>query len=388
MLPMAIYLIVLIGSLNHIAFAGSRVAVSLYALNLGANQITMGVIVALYSLCPMFLSIVIGRFADRAAPRKPMLTGILGITLALFLPVLFPGITVLFVSAFLLGLCNQVCNIPLEAAVGGVGGVDKRARNYALIGMGFSAATFLGPVVAGVSIDYLGHLKAFPVLAMFAVASLLMLWFMPGLMPGAVKHAAEDKGGSVMDLWCIPHLRIILIAGGIVASAWDLFQFYLPIYGHAIGLSASAIGTIIGMTAVAMFVIRGIVPFLVKRLTEAEIMTGAIFASAFAYLLLPFFVNAYALAAIAFLLGLGIGCAQPTSMSLIYVQAPRGRIAEATGLRKTVNQSTHVAIPLMFGSVGAAFGFVTVFLSNSVMLAVAGYLMHRARVPDTERRPQ
>ena len=35
------------------------------------------------------------------------------------------------------------------------------------------------------------------------------------------------------------------IAAGVVGSAQDLFQFYLPIYGHSIGLSASVIGTVI-----------------------------------------------------------------------------------------------------------------------------------------------
>ncbi len=384
--PMTIYLIVLIGLLNHIAFAGSRVAITLYALELGADQITIGMLIALYSLCPMLLSIAIGRFADRVAPRLPITIGIVGIGLALVLPPIFPGIAVLYVSSLLLGFFNQVCNIPLEAIVGGIDGVDKRARNYALIGMGFSAASFIGPVVAGFSIDHIGYSQVFPVLVAFTVAPLLMLLFMPSLLPKVAKHAAEGKRGSVLDLWRIPYLRTTLIAGGIVVSAWDLFQFYLPIYGHSIGLSASAIGTILGMVAVATFVIRGILPFLLKRLTEVEILTSAIFTAAFAFVLLPFFVNPYALAAIAFLLGLGIGCGQPISMSLIYVLTPQGRIAESTGLRKTVNQTTHIVVPLIFGGVGAAFGFVTVFISNSVMLAASGFLMRKARLPNNDLR--
>jgi len=97
--------------------------------------------------------------------------------------------------------------------------------------------------------------------------------------------------------------------------------------------------------------------------------------------LLLFFVNPYALAGIGFLIGMGIGCAQPISMSLIYVMTPRGRVAEATGLRKTVNQSTHLVIPLIFGSVGAAFGFMTVFLSTAIILAAGGFLMQKTRVP-------
>jgi MFS-type transporter involved in bile tolerance (Atg22 family) len=97
-------------------------------------------------------------------------------------------------------------------------------------------------------------------------------------------------------------------------------------------------------------------------------------------MLLPFFVNPYALAGIAFVLGLGVGCAQPISMSLIFVMTPRGRIAESTGLRKTVGNTVHLVVPLIFGSVGTAFGFTTVFMSNSVILAAGGLLMRKIRL--------
>ena len=382
---MTIYLVVLISTLSQIGFGGSRVAVSLYALELGANQFAVGVIVALYSLCPMFFSIVIGKFADRVPPRLPMILGSVMMVAALLPPPAWQGIATLYVAAFLLGLGHLIFSIPLEAVVGGIGGPQHRSRNYALITMGWSVANFLGPLIAGFAIDTIGHQRVFWVLMAFVALPILMLWWWPGLLPHTFRPAASDnesnKRGSVLDLWRIPHLRSTFIAGGIIGSAQDLFQFYMPVYGHAIGLSASAIGTVLGMVALAAFVIRAAVPFLAKRLSEARILTSAIFVAAVAYLLLPFFANAYALAAIAFLLGLGVGCAQPMIMSLLYVLAPAGRIAEAIGLYKTLRSVTHVVIPIFFGSVGTAFGFKTVFLSNSGVLAFGGYLQSRTRVP-------
>ncbi len=100
-------------------------------------------------------------------------------------------------------------------------------------------------------------------------------------------------------------------------------------------------------------------------------------------MLFPFFRDAYALAAIAFLLGLGCGCGQPLSMSLIYALSPRGRVAESTGLRVTVNNFAHLVIPLFFGSLGTAFGFFPVFVSNSVMLLAGGFLMRRSNAPQS-----
>jgi MFS-type transporter involved in bile tolerance (Atg22 family) len=99
--------------------------------------------------------------------------------------------------------------------------------------------------------------------------------------------------------------------------------------------------------------------------------------------LLPFFVSPYALGAIAFLLGLGVGCAQPMTMSLLYVLTPAGRIAESFGLQKTVRNGAQLAVPVVFGSVGAAFGVSTVFISNFVILVASGLLLRKAGIPDS-----
>lgn len=386
---MTIYLVVLMSVLSQAGFSGSRVAVSLHALELSANQFAIGVVIALYSLCPMLLSIAIGRFADRVPPRLPVIIGSAAMTAVLILPPLVPGLASLCVAAFVLGLAHQVFSIPLEAIVGGIDGAKNRARNYALITMGWSAANFFGPLIAGFSIDYIGQREVYLVLAVLTLAPVPLLLFKPDLLPRAANvHAGGEARGGVLELWRMTPVRITIIAAGVVGSAQDLFQFYLPIYGHSIGLSASAIGTILGVVFVAAFVIRGIIPILVKQMTEARILTSAVFIAALAFSLLPLVDNPYSLAAIAFLLGLGVGCAQPMTMSLLYLLTPAGRIAESFGLQKTVRNATHLVVPLFFGSLGAAFGVTTVFLSNSAILVASGLLMRKARIPgsDSSRR--
>jgi len=378
---MAIYLIVLMCTLNHAGFGGSRVAVSLYALELGANQFAIGVMMALYGLCPMLLAVSIGKLADRIGPRLPMLLGTTGVSLALLLPPLFPGLVALYITALLIGTSFQFFFVAVTGIAGGIGGTENRVRNYALLSLGFSGAGFLGPMAAGFSIDHLGHLPAFLLLASFPLIPLLLLCFAPGFLPPAGKREATDRPRNALDLWRIPVLRNTFIASGIISSAWDLFQFYLPVYGYSIGLSASAIGIVLGVFAIATFAVRIAVPRLIAMAPEAAILTYAIFVAAVAFVLFPFFRNATALAMIAFLLGLGCGCGQPLSMSLIYALSPQGRVAESSGLRVMVNNFAHLVIPLVFGSVGTAFGFFPVFVSNSAMLVAGGFLMRRNNAP-------
>ena len=377
---MPIYLIVLMCALAHSGFGGSRVAISLYALDLGASQLTIGILMALYAICPMLMAVYVGRLADRVGPRMPMLIGTIGVIAGLLLPPLMPGLPTLYVAALLLGSTFHFFFITVQGIAGGIGGSENRARNFALVGMGFSAAGFIGPFLAGLAIDHLGHLPAFLVLALFPIVPVLLLWLKPGFLPKPRKHGLAAGPRNAFDLWRTPGLRSTFIASGIISSAWDLFQFYFPVYGHSIGLSASAIGAILGVFALATFVIRIVLPALSRRHTEAQVLTAGIFVAAVAFVLFPFFKNPFVLAGVGFLLGLGVGCGQPMSMSLIYALAPAGRQAEAAGLRVTANNVMHLCIPLLFGSLGTAFGYAPVFVSNSALLVAGGMLMRRAPI--------
>jgi len=88
----------------------------------------------------------------------------------------------------------------------------------------------------------------------------------------------------------------------------------------------------------------------------------------------PLVSQAPLLALIAFLLGLGLGCAQPLTIILTYNHAPAGRSGEALGMRLTVNKFTQIVVPLAFGAMGSAFGLIPVFWANGAFLLAAGFL--------------
>ncbi len=378
---MRIYVIIVMGILSQLGYNGSRVAVALYALELGADQFTVGVLIALYAIFPMMLAIAVGQLIDRVGPFLPIVAGIIAVTVALVLPPIFPGIPVLYVSCTILGLAHLFFMIPIEAGVGGIGGSEKRAANYAVLSMGWSVANFFGPIIAGFSIDHIGHVQVFWVLASCSALPLLIMFARPGLVPGAARHGAKDSRRSVRELWGMPNLRAIFVTAALIHSAQNLFQFYFPIYGHSLGISASLIGTILGLVAGAAFVIRIVIPFMMKKWKESQVLIVSVFIAALAFALLPFFANPYSLAAIAFLLGLGVGCANPLSMSLLYLQTPAGRIAESVGVLRAAYNITNLLVPIVFGSVGSAFGFSTVFLSNTAMLVAGGFLMRKVHRP-------
>lgn len=372
---MAIYLIVLTCVLTHAGFGGAKVALPLHALNLGVDAFTVGVIMALWALCPMLIALYVGRLVDRVGPRLPMLGGTIGVSVALLVPYFFPGVVPLYVLSLAVGTAFQFFFVPTQGITGALGKPEDRARNYSLLAIGFSIASFLGPLIAGFSIDYLGYQPAYLVLAACPAVAVLLLWFKGGLLPKAAVGAdGAPKKSSSFELLRNANLRNAIVASGLISVAWDLYLFFFPIYGHSIGLSASLIGTIISMFAVAVFAIRVVLPRLARMLSEFEILLYAIGFSGAALLLFPFFRDPYLLALSSFVLGLGCGVGQPMSMSLIYSLSPAGRASEGAGLRVMFNHFTHLVVPLAFGAVGSAFGFVPVFVScSALMLGGSGY---------------
>jgi MFS family permease len=112
----------------------------------------------------------------------------------------------------------------------------------------------------------------------------------------------------------------------------------------------------------------------VKRWGPDAVFNGSLLVSAVSFLLFPLFNSATALAAIALVLGLGMGCAQPVTLMLIFSRAPEGRSGEALGIRVTINQITHIAVPVLFGTIGSVFGVAPVFLANALILAGGSWL--------------
>ena len=60
------------------------------------------------------------------------------------------------------GTAFQFFFVPTQGITGALGGPEDRARNYSLLAVGFSIASFLGPLIAGFSIDYLGYQLGLP----------------------------------------------------------------------------------------------------------------------------------------------------------------------------------------------------------------------------------
>jgi predicted MFS family arabinose efflux permease len=368
-----VYIAVLCSLLQGIAMRGAKMLVSLSALAIGASPFEVGILAALFAAFPLVLAVYAGKVSDRIGVKHPMIFGTVMIGIALLVPLAHRGISGLLVCSALVGLGHIFFHVSVHNLIGAYGDGEARTRNFATFSLGASIAAFLGPSITGFSIDGWGFPTTYILLAGVSILPMLILTFYPQLVPPRIGHSKPQEEGS-LALLGNPGLRRTLIMSGVTLTGIELFTFYFPVYGRSIGLSASAIGLVMASYAIAAFIVRLGMHKAAKRLGEVGVLTASLFVAGATYLLVPMVSQAPLLAMVAFLLGLGLGCAQPLTILLTYNHAPAGRSGEALGLRLTVNKLTQIAVPVVFGGLGSAFGLLPVFWANGAFLLAGGFV--------------
>ena len=382
---MLVYLAVLLSLLQGISMRGAKMLVSLSALGLGATPFQVGMLAALFAAFPLLLAVYAGKASDRIGVKKPIVGGSIMMALGIATPLVLPGLAGLMACATLIGLGHIFFHVSIHNLIGAYGEGEARTRNFATFSLGASVAAFIGPSLAGFSIDGAGFPPTHALLAAIAVLPAIIIVAYSRLVPPRAPTATHDDAGGSLALLANAGLRRTLIMSGVTLTGIELFTFYFPVYGRSIGLSASAIGMVMSSYAVAAFIVRMGMHRASRRVGEIRVLTASLFIAGATYMLVPLVDRAPLLALTAFFLGLGLGCAQPLTILLTYNHAPAGRSGEALGMRLTVNKLTQIAVPIVFGGLGSAFGLLPVFWVNGAFLLAGGFVSLAERRVATRR---
>jgi MFS family permease len=361
--------LVVLLAVAHLSFAGARLALTLQAVHLNASPFSVGLLMSLLMVVPMFVAVPIGRWADRSGFMAPAVLGFAMLSVAGLLAASLPTLAALGVASVLVGSGYMLAHVSVNNAIGVASTPGTRSQAFGMMAMAFSVSGLVGPMLAGFAIDYGNHAVAFAVLAVFPLLSALLL-VIPQRLPNARSAApAAAQRSGVLDLLRHPPLRAVFIVSGLVSMGWDLFTFLVPLHGVRIGLSASAIGLVVGAFGAGSFTVRLAIPWLMRAFDEWIVLGAALALTAVCYVAFPFCESLSTLLPLSFVLGMVLGCGQPLGMSLVHVTAPPSRSGEAVGVRSTITSISQTVLPLLFGGLGTAVGMVPVFWAAATVLA-------------------
>jgi MFS family permease len=352
----------------HACMAGTRMAAPLLALQQGFSAMAVGALLALFALTQVFLALPAGRFADRKGLKTPLALSVAVASIGVSLSAIWPVFPMLCVSALASGGATGMAVIALQRHVGRLASGPAELKSaFSWLSIGPAVSNFLGPVLAGLMIDFAGPVRAHE--TGFRVAFLLMA-LLPLLTLLCVRRVREKishmfdgpkEKKRVLDLLQQPLMLRLLGVNWLLSSCWDVHTFVVPLLGHERGLSASVVGTILGSFAVAAATIRLCLPWVSRHLHEYQIITTSMVCTAVLFGVYPFMPTPWAMGMCSVLLGLVLGAVQPMIMSTLHQITPAHRQGEALGLRLMSINASSVLMPMLFGAAGAIAGVAPVF---------------------------
>jgi predicted MFS family arabinose efflux permease len=365
----------------HACMAGTRLAAPLLALRLGYSAAAVGVLLALFSLAQVFLAIPSGRYADRHSLRRPVAISVVLTVIGAGLAVLWPVFPALCLAALLTGGATGSALIALQRHVGRMASTPTELKQvFSWLAIGPSISNFIGPFSAGLMIDYAGFRPAFALMAVLPLVSWLLVRNTPELP--ALARRPDAAGERSWELLAVPQLSRLLLVNWLLATCWDVHTFVLPVLGYERGFSASVIGSILGVFAVAATAVRLLVPLLAARLREPVVITVAMASTACLFAVYPLLSSPLAMGACSLLLGFALGSVQPMVLSALHQITPEQRHGEALGLRMMTINASSALMPVLFGTAGAAVGVAYVFWSVGAAVAAGARTAWRLRIGD------
>ena len=391
----------------HSCMTGVRVAAPLLMLQQGHPQWAVGLLLGLFAAAPVATSLRSGRMADRDGYHRPMrwavglaVTGALLAAAAVWLTASAPitgwaaldglrsaphgaAFATLCVAAMLCGVGANMGLITIQRSAGRLASSGTEVtRVFSWLGLAPAVSNMIGPVVAGMVIDAAGFVSAFLALAALPLISLASMRQVPVEVPPA--PAAGMPATSAWTLLRLPGLRRLLVVNWLLSSSWDLHAFLVPVLGHERGLSASAIGLILGTFAAAVASVRLVIPWIAHHLREAQVLAGAMLTTAAVFAVYPLATSALAMAACGASLGIALGCVQPMIMTALHRLTPPSRHGEALALRSMTINGASTLMPLLFGLLGSVVGAAPLFWLMGTAMAAGSLAARQVGRPSAE----
>jgi MFS family permease len=355
LIPKALLLCLLL-LLIHMTLTGGRISVMLTGLSMGMSSFYIGLVISAFALLPMFMSVRFGRLVDAIGPYKPMRAAAISTLIGITLPFIWQHWFALGLAAVFIGLGHMAFQLTVQEQIGLAQG-ETRLKHFSWLSLSLSVSGFSGPLIAGLSIDHLGH--------RYVIAN----------------HTPTPKPEvkpRIKDLMAIKPLRQTFIANLLLAGAWDTHLFLVPIYGVQRDLSATTIGIIMSSFALATLLVRLALPIIRRFATPWQMVHIAMVTAGLNFLLYPWFTDTWVLMSLSFVLGLSLGCTQPNILFLLRQTAPSDRSGEVFGLRMAFINGSQVALPLAFGAVGVAVGLVPLFATTAVAITLGAWFTRHA----------
>ncbi len=337
---------------------------SLYAEDLGASVILIGVLTSLTGLTGLVSSVPVGVFSDRVGRGKVLAIGMIAFSGALALCAIAPSPLFLIPGRLMLGMAMVASFWIAAAYLGDIVTNSERGVAFGLLttamGLGFTVGPLLGGVISDAT-SMRGAYAAAAGIGLIGVWIVLSVLQQPGIRGGRQRRTRMSLRDSLRvgrdpALVAVGVANVLsgIIFGGAVATIF-------PLYAEDLGLTAGTIGTMFAVRALASTSVRLPSGALTGFLGSRQVVLGALVletiavagigtAESYGPLLLWLIVE-----------GVGYGAFLASSQAYLAENTVEETRGAAIGLYSMTGGIGNTLAPLALGLVAAALGLDAVF---------------------------
>jgi MFS family permease len=352
---------------------------ALYAAELGASIGIIGLIIGLYSLTNTPANILFGQLIDRIGYKVPLVAGLIGDALSMFLYSVSRLPFHLALVRVLHGTAGALIGPTTMSVAAGGGVVKQKGRAMGFYGMAIASATLVGYGLSGALASRLGYDAVFFFgAAMLLIGVMLSLWLPGRRQSSSVTKTSPGGFSKAKDLISRRGLRVAYCSifaqyftfGGVVTL--------LPLYVKSLGMGAFHVGMLLAVFAIMFIILQFPSGALSDRIGRLIPTAFGLSLSVVSLIILPSVAVFPLLAVATALYGTAYGTLFPSISAMIADHTAPGERGLATGIfHALLTAGVAIGAPVM-GWVGGMVGVKLGLALSSGIIVLALVIALRA----------
>ena len=235
----------------------------IYARNLGATGVWVGVIFAGYAISRTVVLPFVGRLSDRRGRKMVISIGLLIFTITSFTYVLADNVAILFIIRLLQGVAAGFVQPIAQAYIGDIAPVGEEGKWMGYFNAAFLVGWGCGPLMGGILNDHFGMDSAFYVMGGLNVLAFLGVTI---FLPDVVRKKGETAPRSSFRDMVSSNLSRGLFSFQVGDAAHrGIVQTFIPIFGSlTLSLSSSLTGIVLSVLVLG----AGLIQIFTGRLAD------------------------------------------------------------------------------------------------------------------------
>ena len=324
----------------------------IYAEKFHATPLTIGFLLASFSLFQFLATPILGQLSDKYGRRPILFLSLAGTSIAFLTMGLANSLWLLFAARILDGITGGNISTA-QAYIADITTPENRAKGLGMIGAAFGLGFIIGPAIGGLLSGFSYTAPFFFASALAAANAILLYFRLPETVKrdrnfSAKQHTWDIFGRAAI---AVPGVRIILFTYFITTIAFATLTATLALYtSHAeqFGYDATHNGYVFSFVGILGAIVQGgLLGRLVKKFGESSLVVAGLLSLGLGLAYLPFATSLYGLLLSLALIANGNGLTGPNLTSLASRRTAKDKQGQILGITQSLNSLARIFAPIM-----------------------------------------